>query len=70
MQLIPIIDGIRDQYVRYSLDQAAKRIAQAHREGKGWDCRIATTGEGYRPLNEQETQTLVKAVTKLLRDNS
>ena len=66
MRLIPIIEGGRRQSVRMTVDQVAKEIAEAHRKGQSWDCRIATRGEGYRPLNDEEAKVLVKAVTALL----
>lgn len=66
MKLIPIIDGCRKQGARYTVAQAAKEIAEAHRQGLPWDCRVATRGEGYRVMTETEGQILVKAVAKIL----
>jgi hypothetical protein len=64
--LVPIVNGSRDQYVRYTLPQAAERLAAAHRDGARWDCRISSGGEGYRPLTPAESEKLVEAIRLLL----
>lgn len=67
LRYVPIVNGVRDQFVRYTLPQAASRLAAAHQRGQRWDCRVATAGEGYRPLTAPEGRVLVQAITASLR---
>lgn len=65
-RLVPIVDGVRSQFERLPLAEAADRLARAHREGRSWDCRVATSGQGYRLLTPEEAEQLVGAVRERL----
>lgn len=69
MKLIPIIEGGRQQTTRYSLDETARILVEAHRRGQRWDARVATTGLGYRILTEDEAEQLTAAMAAILADD-
>lgn len=66
MRLVPIIEGGRAQFARFTLPQAAKQLAEAHRQNQRWDCRVATNGEGHRLMTDPEAADLVAAIAKEL----
>jgi hypothetical protein len=66
MELIPIIDGYRSQFERLSVERAARALASAHRQSLSWDCRVATSGQSYRPLNDREQKILIEAIKTVL----
>jgi hypothetical protein len=52
--------------IRYTLKQAAERIAAIHEAGGTWDARVKTTGQGYRILKPDEAAVLIAAVKEEL----
>lgn len=66
MNLVPIVQGRRAQWASVSLCQAAKELAQAHRQGHTWDARVRTEGQGQRLLTQAEGAALVAAIQEEL----
>lgn len=67
---VVIVNNRRSQFRRVPFAEAVEQVAQAHRDGKRWDLRRATSGAGYRPLLEDEAVAIVSAVRdRLLTTN-
>lgn len=60
--LVPIVDGVRSQFERMPFDRAVSILADAAARGDRWDCRIASSGAGYRVLTDGEAAELVRAI--------
>lgn len=59
---VPIIDGCRSQFERLPVETAAKRLAQAYRDGKTIDARVSTGGAGYRVMTQGEAGRLMNLI--------
>lgn len=68
-RFVILVDGRADTR-RLLLDQAAERIAQAHRQGRRVEARTATSGRGWRMPSHLEVKALALATALRLSDRS
>jgi len=72
MRLAVIIDGAREQSCRYTLREAAAKVADEYDRRPGgfdWECRVATTGMCYRLPTECESKMIVEATRDAILNN-